>query len=308
MTEMINNTLPPQDGRRYVHNGTEWVLAESEQDRTKKKWYNLKQAMAYTSCKEHTIRNAIRGGYLIASKVPSGSRNGYAIYICEDDLTDWMKEPKKIRDQKAHDAYNTYMHQFSHKPTAQKEEKASEDILHIDGKNLYTVSEAAKTWDIGVNKLRQAIRSGFLKQTIIPHKSDKKTYVYIDEDDLLDWMDDRTKVRDKEAHEKHLAYKKAYNAKNYPKKTENDIPDTEPAKESSFAEPAVDMDISQIAACLMNLIKEKAKEAYKEGYKLGLEDGKLSVQHDKEESYRRGVEEGKKKAKEELMTLIKEVG
>lgn len=303
MTEMVNNTLPPQDGRRYVHNGTEWVLAESEQDQAKKKWYNLKQAMAYTSCKEHTLRNAIRCGYLIATKVPSGSKNGYAMYICEDDLDAWVKEPKVIRDQKAHDKYNAYMRKFSHKSTAQKEEKPSIDVLHVDGKNLYTVSAASKTWDINVGEIQRALRSGFLKKTVINNESNKKTRVYVDEDDLLDWMDDRTKVRDPEVHEKYKAYKRDNYAQNHPKKKAE-----EPKKESEFAEPHIDMDITAIAGCLMNLIKEKAKEAYKEGYKLGLEDGKLSVEHDKEESYRRGVEEGKKKAKEELMTLIKEVG
>lgn len=302
MTEMINNTLPPQDGKSYVHNGTEWVLAESEKDPSKKKWYNLNQAMAQVGCKKHTLRNAIRGGYLIASKVPSGSRNGYAIYICEDDLLDWKKEPKKIRDQKAHDEFNEYMRQFYKKSPAKKEETPSIDILHVDGKNLYTVSAASKTWGISVGEIQRAIRSGFLKKTIVNNESNKKTRVYVEEDDLLEWIDDRTKVRDPEVHEEYTAYKRDNYAKNHPKKAE------EPKKESSFAEPAIDMDISQIAACLMNLIKEKAKEAYKEGYKLGLEDGKLSVEHDKEESYRRGVEEGKKKAKEELMTLIKEVG
>lgn len=306
MTDMINNTLPPQDRRNYVHNGTEWVLAESEKDPSKKKWYNLKQAMAYTSKKEHTLRNAIRGGYLIASKVPSGSRNGYALYICEDDLNDWIKEPKKIRDQKAHDAYNTYMRKF--KLAAQKETKPSIDILHVDGKNLYTVSAASKTWDISISEIRSAIRSGFLKQTIVPNKSNKQTFVYIDEDDLLDWLDDRTKVRDKDIYEKHLAYKRDNYAKNHPKKTENkDILAAKPPK-SATVEDFYGSDINRIAEFIANMIEEKAKESYKEGYKLGLEDGKLSVEHDKEESYRRGVEAGKKKAKEELMTLIKEVG
>lgn len=303
MTEMVNNTLPPQDGRRYVHNGTEWVLAESEQDQTKKKWYNLKQVMNRVGCKEHTVRNAIRCGYLIATKVPSGSGKGYAMYICEDDLDAWVKEPKVIRDQKAHDEYNAYMRKFSHKSTAQKEEKSSIDILHVDGKNLYTVSAASKTWGISVGEIQRAIRSGFLKKTIVNNESNKKTRVYVEEDDLLEWIDDRTKVRDPEVHEEYKAYKRDNYAKNHPKKTAE-----EPVKESEFAEPAIDMDITTIAGCLMNLIKDKAKEAYKEGYKLGLEDGKLSVQHDAEESYRRGVEEGKKKAKEELMTLIKEVG
>lgn len=210
MTEMVNNTLPPQDGRRYVHNGTEWVLAESEQDQIKKKYFKVAQAAKYAGCTETTIRNAVKAGFLLATRVPSGARNGDAIYISEDDLIEWVAEPKKVRDEKERSKYLSYKAQINEKYRSKKASKPAE----------------------------------------------------------------------------------------------------EPKKETSFAEPHIDMDITTIAECLMNLIKEKTKEAYKEGYKLGLEDGKLSVQHDKEDTYqkgfREGIKEGRNQAYDELAVYLRE--
>ena len=118
---VINNTLPPNDGNEYIMTENGWVLKQESKPIGKQKFYTVKQASIETGCKISSLRTAIKSGFLLASRVPSGASRGDAIYINEIDLIDWLDDKQKVRDRKAHDTYLSYMRKVNQKARDKKQ-------------------------------------------------------------------------------------------------------------------------------------------------------------------------------------------
>lgn len=113
--------LPPNDGNEYVCTEKGWVIKEESKPIGKQKFYTVKQASEETGCKISSLRTAIKSGFLLASRVPSGASRGDAIYINEMDLIDWLDDKQKVRDKKTHDTYLAYMRKVNQKARDNKQ-------------------------------------------------------------------------------------------------------------------------------------------------------------------------------------------
>lgn len=157
--------------------------------------------------------------------------------------------------------------------------------------NWLKPSAAAKEADCTYSQIIYAIQRGYLKASIVASDG-RKNYYRINEYDLIDYMENPKTLKNDPVKGTY------YGDKKNRKETKKEV-----------------TDISSVATKLQAIIDEeiaKVRDEYElkleEVYKKGFEDGKLSVEHDDDAAYRRGLEEGKKQAKDNLLTLIKEVG
>lgn len=123
--------LPPNDGNEYIMTENGWVLKSEAKPINEQKFYTVKRASLETGRKISSIRTAIKSGFLLASRVPSGKSRGDAIYINEMDLIDWLTDPNKVRDVKIHDEYLAYMRKVNDKARASKKETKKTDIAKV---------------------------------------------------------------------------------------------------------------------------------------------------------------------------------
>lgn len=123
--------LPPNDGNEYVCTENGWVLKSEVKPINEQKFYTVKRASLETGRKISSIRTAIKSGFLLASRVPSGKSRGDAIYINEMDLIDWLTDPNKVRDEKAHDEYLAYMRKINDKARTNKKESKKADVANV---------------------------------------------------------------------------------------------------------------------------------------------------------------------------------
>ena len=150
---------------------------------------------------------------------------------------------------------------------------------------------AAKEAGCAYTRIIYAIQRGYLKASVVASDG-RKNFYRINEYDLIDYIENPSTVK------------------------------CDPIKGTYYGDKQIKeskkekiTDISSVATKIQAIIDEeiaKVKQQYetklKEEYNKGFEDGKLSVEHDDDAAYRRGLEEGKKQAKDNLLTLIKEVG
>ena len=187
---VINNTLPPNDGNEYIMTENGWVIKHDSKPIGKQKFYTVKQASAETGCKISSLRTAIKSGFLLASRVPSGANNGDAIYINEMDLIDWLDDKQKVRDIKAHDTYLAYMRKVNQKARGKKQPvqeskpkkvvKANEENPNMD---ISSISEAIqRIIDQEVAKAKESYELK-LKETYDKGYSDGKEQAALDNED-----------------------------------------------------------------------------------------------------------------------------
>lgn len=63
------------------------------------KWFTTKEAAKEAGVKHTKIMSNISAGRIITKKIPDSSRIGYHYLISENELMDWVEEPKKVRTE-----------------------------------------------------------------------------------------------------------------------------------------------------------------------------------------------------------------
>lgn len=183
----------------------------------------------------------------------------------------------------------------------------------IGKQKFYTVKQASMETGCKISSLRTALYSGFLLASRVPSGANNGDAIYINEMDLIDWLDDKQKVRDIKAHDTYLAYMRKVNQKARDKK--QPVHESKP-KEVVKAKEETPMDITAISIAIQKLIdnevakiKEhyelKLKDSYEKGYSDGKEQAALDSEDRYQEGYRDGVTEGRKKAAEEISVIAK---
>lgn len=106
-------------------------------DPTKEKWYTVKQAAKELRIPGTNVRMLIYRGVLDAKEIPGHSCTGYIWMISETALTEYLEDPKKVRNPKAREEYNKRQLASMHKRveklrTTESEEPKKVDIPHPD--------------------------------------------------------------------------------------------------------------------------------------------------------------------------------
>lgn len=292
---IINSSISKleKDGK-YVLTKDGWQKEENTVDPKKEKWYTVAEAAKECSVKRNKIANAIYLGSLLATEIPDSSSAGHHHLIRESDLIDWLDDPKKVRDQKKRDRYNEqYRIRSKNNP---RTGNVLETGIPIDenGDAYLSYEEIAKEVGVGLNGVRLAVNKGALKVT---HRNVDGHYrSYASRADIAAWRESVAESLKKKS-EQITAINKARKETSTKKVEEPKKADGITMWASSDAE--VPNSLKDIIAQLRNVLDEY--------YNKGFDDGKLSVDIDKDTAYRRGYEEGKKAAKEELMAVLKGV-
>lgn len=173
---IINGTAtkPVTDVTKLDPNKTYDITADGyveRKDPTKEKWYTVKQAAKELRIPGTNVRMLIYRGVLDAKEIPGHSCTGYIWMISETALTEYLEDPKKVRNPKAREDYNKRQAASMRKRVEKLRTTESEEPKNVDiPRPVLTIRPASE---------ETPVNSAILKNEPIPKGEDVKLEVLI---------------------------------------------------------------------------------------------------------------------------------
>ena len=156
-------TLDPNKTYIMTENG---LVEDKAIDPMKEKWYRISEAAKELGVQTTNIRNAIHRGSLIAKEIPGRSSTGYVYMISETSLTEYLDDPKKVRDPNKRKKYNKHQYDNIKKKNLAKESEkidTNEETPVVEKKEEVAVKSSGRYIPNDLANLQLAIAELMVK-------------------------------------------------------------------------------------------------------------------------------------------------